>query len=279
MATKTLSAIRTTVRQFLRDEFESAEDYDFPDDEIDLHIAECLVEISDRRPYEVKETLTTTDGSKELDISSIEDFLGLEGEHEIEYPTGSEPPNYHNASIFGNTLRMIIDALPGADEDVYLYCHKVHQLTEDLSTLSPQLEKVLVDGAVAKVALGWINQVRVQVKAAVASITEVNTAIDTMSARINQAIADLTSGRPLIGKINIGGKPQADYAAYASRELGNANSYLSQSQGYLRELTSRLSISGAINAYQTWANNKLVLYRADLKRLPRARTYTEYQKS
>jgi len=272
---KTLSAIRTIVRKLLRDEFESAEDYDFPDGELDLHIGDCLVEISERRPYEVKETLTTTASSKELDISSIEDLLEVD---KIEFRTGQEPPDYRNCSIFGNTLRMEIDFLPSADESVYLYCHKVHQLSEDSSTLSPQLERLVIDGAVAKVALGWINQVRTQVKEATTKITDVNTAIETMSARITQAIADLTTGRPLIGKVNIGGKPQADYAAYASRELSNANSYLSQSQGYLRELTSRLSISGAINAYQTWANNKLILYQRDLRRLARARTYTEYPK-
>jgi len=274
-----LSAIRTTVRQFLRDEFESAKDYDFPNDEIDLHIADCLVEISERRPYEFKETLTTTANSKELDISSIEDFIELDGEHEIEYPTGSEPPNYHNASIFGNTLRMIVDRVPSADEEVYLYCHKFHQLTEDTSTLSPQLEKLLVDGAVAKVALAWINGIRTQVKAATTSIAEVNTAIDTMTARISQAMDDLTSGRDFINKISHGGRPERDYVAYATRELGNASGYLSQSQGYLRELVSRLSISGVINSYQVWANNKLTLYRQDLRRLARARTYTEYPKS
>ncbi|MBA7644145.1 hypothetical protein ES703_51882 [subsurface metagenome] len=272
---KTLSAIRTTVRQFLRDEFESSADYDFQDDELDLHIDACKVEISERRPYEVKEELTTV-ASKDLPISSIEDLLEVD---KAEFPVGSDPPDYRNVSVFGSTLTIDIDTKPTAGQTIYLYCLKVHQLTEESSTLSPDLEKLLIDGATALTALGWINQVRVQVKAAVASIAEVNTAIDTMSARITQAMADLTTGRPLIGKVNIGGKPQADYAAFAARELGNANSYLSQSQGYLRELGSRLSITGAINAYQTWANNKLVLYQRELGRLARARTYTEYPKS
>lgn len=274
---KMLSAIRTICRQMLRDEFESAEDYDFPNDEIDLRIQEVVAEISEKSPYVVKETVTTTDGSRELDISSIEDLLEIE---KLEYPTGSDPRDYRNLiELDAKTIEIDTTLTPSADEDVYLYCRKLHQLTESTSTLKPQLERVLIDGVVAKTALGWINQVRVQVKAATANIAEVNTAIDTMSARITQAIADLTSGRPKIGKVNIGGKPQLDYAAYAARELGNANSYLGQSQGYLRELGSRLSISSAINAYQTWANNKLALYRVDLGRLARARTYTEYPKN
>lgn len=272
---KMLSAIRTICRQMLRDEFESAEDYDFPNDEIDLHIEECKVEISQRQPYEVKETLTTA-ASKELDISSIEDLLEVD---KAEFPVGSDPPDFRNVSVFGSILTIDIDTKPTAGKTIYLYCEKIHQLTEDSSTLSLLQEKLLIDGATAKTALSWINQVRVQVKAATTSIAEVNTAIDTMSARITQAIADLTSGRPLIGKINVGGKPQADYAAYAARELGNAQSYLGQSQGYLRELGSRLSISGAINAYQVWANNKLVLYQRELGRLAKARVYKEYPKS
>ena len=274
---KTLSAIRATVRQFLHDELVEGVTQDFEDDEIDLRVQEVVAEISERRPYVVKETLKTTDGSRELDISSIVDLLEIE---KLEYPTGSDPRDYRNLiEIDAETIEIDTTLTPSADEDVYLYCRKLHQLTESTSTLNPQLERVLVDGSVAKVALGWINQVRKQVKDADTKIADVNTAISTMSDRITQAIADLTSGRPLIGKVNIGGKPQADYAAYAARELGNANTYLGQSQGYLRQLGSRLSISGVINSYQTWANNKLALYRADLGRLARARTYTEYRKS
>lgn len=276
---RNLSAIRATVRQFLRDEVEESSEQDFKDGEIDIYIQEVVAEISERSPYQVKETLTTTAGSRELTISSIEDFEDLLEIEKLEYPTGSDPRDYRNLiEIDAKTIEIDTTLIPSADEDVYLYCRMLHQLTEESSTLMPQLERVLIDGAVAKTALGWINQVRAQVKDADAKIADVNTAINTMSARITQAMADLTSGRPLIGKVNIGGKPQADYAAYAARELGNANSYLSQSQGYLRELGSRLSISGVINSYQIWANGKLSLYQQDLRRLSRARTYTEYPK-
>ena len=336
---KNISAVRAIVRQFLNDEFVSGSDQDFKDDELDLYINDCLVEISERKPYEVKETLTTTASSKELDISSIEDLLEVE---KIEYKTGQDPPDYRNHSVFGDTLTMDIDFNPSADEDVYLYCHKVHQLTESSSTLKPRLERLLVNGVVAYAALGWINQVRVQVKEAVSKIAGVDTAIGNMSARITQAIADLTSGRPLIdetratadaaidlmsaritqamadltsgrsliNQVSIGGRPQADYAAYAARELDNAVSYLNQARGYLavdtpagqygnyaakelsnatgylnqaggyiRELSARLSVSGVINSYQTWANNKLALYKQDLRQLVKTRVSTVYPKS
>jgi len=197
---KTLSAIRTTVRQFLRDEF-SETDYKWEDDELDLHIGDCLAEISERVPYQVKETLTTTASSKELDISSIEDLLEVD---KIEFRTGQDPPDYRNCSVFGSMLTMEIDFLPSAGEDVYLYCHKLHQLTEDSSTLSPQIERLLVLGVTARAAIA--------------------------------------KAQSHINKVNIGG--------------GRTPAEL-----------------------QGWGVSQLALYRAGLKRLARARTYTEYPKS
>ena len=159
--TKTLSAIRATVRQFLRDEHITDKAFAFANDELDLHIGHCLGEISGVNWYEVRETVVS-DGTKEVDISSITDLIGEKIE-KAEYPTGSDPPDYRDVSIFGNTLRINIEATPTSGEDVYLYCHKVHQLTESASTLSPDLEKVLVDGVVAMAALAWLNQMRAQI--------------------------------------------------------------------------------------------------------------------
>ena len=43
---------------------------------------------------------------------------------------------------------------PGsAGQDVYLRCAKLHQLTQDLSTLSPKLERLLVLGVCGYVAI------------------------------------------------------------------------------------------------------------------------------
>ncbi|GAH55223.1 unnamed protein product, partial [marine sediment metagenome] len=52
MGTKNLSAIRAIVRQVLRDEFDvdDAANMEWQDDEIDIHIGECLLKISRKRP-------------------------------------------------------------------------------------------------------------------------------------------------------------------------------------------------------------------------------------
>ena len=67
----------------------------FTNDELDAHIQHTLVEVSQAVPYEDKETLTTTEDSRELDISSIRDNL-LEIE-KIEYKVDKHPRQYRNS--------------------------------------------------------------------------------------------------------------------------------------------------------------------------------------
>ena len=150
---KNREAIRAIVRQFLRDEFTSEELLDFKDEELDRHIDQCRVEVSQESPYEDRETVAGN-GTKELDISSIEGLIGDKVE-KAEYPIGSDPPDYCQVVLFGNILRLDIYSAPPSGKRVYLYCLKVHQLTDSASTLSPELEKVLIEGVVAKAAQSW----------------------------------------------------------------------------------------------------------------------------
>jgi hypothetical protein len=159
---KSFSAIRQTVRQILKDEFVSGTDYDFQSDELDIHIEQARVEVSQACPYEYRETVVS-DGTIEIDLSDIKDLIGDKVE-KIEYPTGNNPPDYiHDFSIFGNTLTLNTGSAPTSGDNIYLYCHKVHSLTESASTLTLDLEKVLVEGAVAKAAQSWLNKMRKQI--------------------------------------------------------------------------------------------------------------------
>jgi len=153
------AAIRTVVRQRLRDEFKESQDYEFAPDELDLYINEVGVSISEVRPYESKVTVTS-DGTREVDLSEISGLLRVE---RAEYPTGNYPPDYRNVIVFGNTLTLDIDAAPTSGDDIYLYCLKSHELTDSSSTLSADLETVLITGVVAKAAMAWLNQMRSQI--------------------------------------------------------------------------------------------------------------------
>ena len=275
MARKKLSGIRETVRQFLRDEDAPTKAYDFADDELDLHVAECLVEISQRRPYELKETVVS-DGTKAVDISTIEDLLEVE---RAEYPVDRDPPAYRDVSVFGDSLRLQIDMTPTSGDNIYLYCYKLHELTESGSSLSVDLEKVLVEGVVAKTALAWVNQIRVQIGEATDTVKSMETDLGHMTARIAAAQSDLTDGRPLINKINIGLAPEAQYGNYAARELQNAMTYLNRAGGYFRKLTAELSAGAAMARYQAWANGQYMIYQGNLAHIAKRRVWQFHPKN
>jgi len=146
-----LSTIRGRVRQVLKDEFSADADLEFKDDELDIYIRDCLQEISEKSPYKNIETLTTTADSRDLDISDIENLMWI---YKLEYPTGSDPRDYRNfIEIDSETIEIDTTSSPAADENVYVYCAKSHELTEESSTLRPQHERLLVQGVSGRAAV------------------------------------------------------------------------------------------------------------------------------
>lgn len=158
-----LSDIRSSVKDILRAEFEEGVTPEWEEDELDRLIALTLNEIELKMPYEVKKTtlddssstaIVTTADSKEIDISEITNLIRV---FKVEYRTARNPKQFRNFTLFGDTLTMVINFLPSADEAVHLYCHKKHTLTNATSTLKPDHEDVLIQGVVASAA---INQGR-----------------------------------------------------------------------------------------------------------------------
>ena len=332
---KNLNAVKAYVRQFLRDELVSGQDYDWADDDLNMCIETVLQEISEESPREVRETLyiegrtgtatattanhlidttksqfvagdvgkviyNTADESeatitvynstsdvtlsadimasgesyemydaggadiRDLDVSGISDLIRVE---EIEYPVHKHPKEFRNFTRWGDVLRLDYDPIPEDDDAVYLYCGELHTLTETTSTLDGQLERLLIDGTIAYAASNWVNKLRPQVNAAITLLTDCNTAVDNVSARVTQAIDDLTSGRTLIGDMRAeahtaigkiaeriaqatdelvagrvlintvpqGEEPQTDHVNQAESQLRISTQYLNQAQAYLAE--------------------------------------------
>ena len=119
-------------------------------DEIEDAVKDALRELSLYVPNIVKETLTTTATSKDLDISSIADLIYVS---EVEYEVGKDPRRWRNFTIRGNTLTIEIDFAPSAGQSVELHCAKPHILTDASSTLSPELERIIVLLASARLAV------------------------------------------------------------------------------------------------------------------------------
>ena len=107
-------------------------------------------------------TLVTTEDEKDIDLSGIVDIIRVQRcEFRISHPS-KNPRQFRGFSIFGDTLTMDINFLPSANEEVHLYLHKKHTLTDKTSTLKSQHETVLIQGVTARAAM---NKGREQINA------------------------------------------------------------------------------------------------------------------
>ncbi|HEX77497.1 MAG TPA: hypothetical protein G4O03_03675 [Dehalococcoidia bacterium] len=145
-----LTEMRTRLRRDLHDE--DANNYRWTDDELDRHIGRAVRELSLAAPREAKATLTTTAGSRELSIASLSDLVNIEA---VEYPAGKYPALYVRFSLWGDTLTLLTDRVPGDGEAVYVYYGKMHTLDATSSTIPPHLEELVATGAAAYAAIEW----------------------------------------------------------------------------------------------------------------------------
>jgi hypothetical protein len=151
---KSLTEIKNDILIILQDSTHAT----FTTEELDLLIPPGLAEISRYRPYQVRSTLTTAHGSRDLTLPE-EDKPGLlwldgpEGAPAVEYPVDLDPRSLHNFTRFGDTLTILVDEAPSAAESVYLYLAKVQTLTEEDSTLDVELEDLLANLVAARAAI------------------------------------------------------------------------------------------------------------------------------
>ena len=147
-----LSEMRDRLRQDLHDE--DATNERWTDAELDRHIQRAVREFSLAVPLEAKTTLSTTAGSRDLSIAGLADLVAIEA---VEHPAGKYPPQYVPYSVWLATLTMLIDATPGAAEDVNVYHTKLHTLDPTTSTLPARFEDLVATGAAAYAALEWAS--------------------------------------------------------------------------------------------------------------------------
>jgi hypothetical protein len=151
-----LSDMRTLVRRDLKDEDPS--NYRWQDNEIDRAIGRAVVELSRYCPREMKSTIATVDGSRDIDISTLTDRVSVD---KIEFPAVEHPRQFQRFSIYADTITLI-DDVEGDGEDCYIYWSKVHTLDGSTSTIPSYLEDVLALGATAYAVLAQ-TQYRVDV--------------------------------------------------------------------------------------------------------------------
>ena len=145
-----LSEMRTRVRRDLHDEDEN--NYRWTDDELDRHLDHAVRELSGASPREATTTLYTTQGSRDLSLSGLDDLVQIEV---VEYPVGNYPPRYVRFSVWADTLTMLVGRMPGDSEEVKVYYGRLHTLDVQGSTIPQRLEDLVALGAEGYAALEW----------------------------------------------------------------------------------------------------------------------------
>ncbi len=150
MSATYIDGIRARVRQKLLSEYDPAQTVEWENDALDVFIGEVVQRISKARPYEVTESVTLTlAGKNEVSIATITDLISIPYG---EYPVDKDPRRLRNVTVWGSTATLVMNVRPSGDESAYLYCHKLHSITESSSTLNPDLEDLVVIGVAALAA-------------------------------------------------------------------------------------------------------------------------------
>jgi len=138
-----LTEMRTRVRQDLQDT--DAANYRWTNDEVDGAIQRVVREFSLAYPLMESTDIATTDGSREIDISSLSGLIAIMS---VEFPIGEYPPCYHRVELWETTLYM---QDKGNGDDARVRWYKDHTLAES-STIPEQFEEIIVLGATGYLA-------------------------------------------------------------------------------------------------------------------------------
>lgn len=159
-------------------------------------IDKSLSILSRHVPYLVKdESVVTVADSYELDISGIASMLN--GVYSImkpiEYEVDQDPPEYRDFDIVDeDTIRMKLDSAPSASSaSVYMWCEKIHTLSDTTTTLTTLQREVMLDIAEAEAILQWCNQ----------------------------CVVYLGTGDGYINTLNVGASPEGYYSQYTRTNL------------------------------------------------------------
>ena len=108
------------------------------------HIERALQELSQAQPREMKTSLTTTPGSRDLSVAGLAGRLRISA---VEYPPGEYPPAYVRWSLWQDTLTLLVSGAPAGAQAVNVYWEAAHLLDPAGSTLPEGLEDILLTGA------------------------------------------------------------------------------------------------------------------------------------
>ena len=139
-----LATMRARVREDLQDT--DAANYRWTDDEVDGAIERVVREFSLAYPLQQQDDIATTEGSRELDISSLTKLLKV---YSVEFPIGEHPPYYQKFTQYMAALYLEEE---GDGDDARIRWGKQHTLDVASSTIPEHLEEIIVLGATGYLA-------------------------------------------------------------------------------------------------------------------------------
>jgi hypothetical protein len=138
-----LGTMRTLVRRDLKDEDNS--NYRWQDNEIDRAIVRAVAELSRYIPREMKSSVATQTGSRDIDISALTERVSID---RVEFPVGEMPRRFQRFVLHADAVTLTGDTA-GDGGDCQIYWGKVHTLDNSTSTIPDHVEDVLALGAAA----------------------------------------------------------------------------------------------------------------------------------
>lgn len=160
-----LTEMTAALRCDLHDEDDS--NYRWTDAELEHHLLHAVNEFSEALPLEQTVTIATTDGSREVDISSLEGLVNIAA---VEYPTENFPRQFQRFSFWAETLLLLGVTVPDG-ADCCIYYGKLHSLGESTSTVPVRYDDLILCGGAAYALLEWaayaVNRVNLGGNAAV----------------------------------------------------------------------------------------------------------------
>lgn len=122
--------------------------------ELYLEMYDALYEMAQYAPNVQLATVTTVDGTAEVDVSSLTNLMyGVDNPNSyeaVEFTKDKEPRNFRNFSVLKGKMMLDIDFTPSVGEEVRLYIRRPHECYDSTgsastSTLDNRLENIFVN--------------------------------------------------------------------------------------------------------------------------------------
>ena len=121
----------------------------FEDDNLDNHIRQSVEEFSLYVPVEATANVAVSGGSRSFALSALTRPIGVAA---VEYPLGQWPRALLDFDVFGGTVTLD-HGPPSGGYTVAVYYTQQHLVDGSGSTIEPEHEHVIVEGAAAQAGL------------------------------------------------------------------------------------------------------------------------------